>query len=420
VNTPPSSSFSPADMPLEQARAFIAARLKPLAGSESVALRHACGRVLAEDVVSPIDTPAHDNSAMDGYAFAGALLGDAETTLRIVGTALAGRPFAVPVAAGECVRIMTGAVMPEGCDTVIAQEHVKHATPEAITIGTGSVRPGDNRRRRGEDIACGSIALRAGHLLHPADLGLLASLGIATAAVKPRLRVACFSTGDELRAPGQPLEPGCIYDSNRYVLVALLERLGCDVIDLGALRDDPVALEAALREAIAQADAVITSGGAAAGDADHTAKVMSRLGEVAFWKMAVRPGRPFAFGRIPAQGRDVWLFGLPGNPVAAMVSFCFLVRPALLQLAGMQTVEPLVIPAIAGHAIRKKAGRSEFQRGIVGRNAHGALQVRLSGAQGSGVLRSMADANCIVVLAQDRENVAAGETVDVVLLDCIT
>jgi len=403
---------------VEQARAAIAAALEPIVGALEVPLAQAGGRVLAADVVSPIDVPAHDNSAMDGYAFAGAdLAPDAATALRAVATVYAGAPFGGAVAAGQCVRIMTGAVMPAGLDTVVPLELCR-ADGDRVQIEPRVIRAGDNRRRRGEDLSAGKPALRAGRVLRPADLGLVASLGFERVAVQRRLRVALFSTGDEVVAPGQPLPPGCIYDSNRFTLAAAVQRLGMDVVDLGLVRDDRDALQAALHTAVERADVVLTSGGVSAGDADYTRDVLARMGEVAFWKVAMRPGRPFAFGPLRrSDGSRSWLFGLPGNPVAALVTFYAFAREALLQLAGA-TPDPVpMLQARSTAPIRKRPGRTEFQRGIVGRAADGGWDVRLTGSQGAGVLRSMSEANALVVLHHDQGSVAVGEPVDVWLFD---
>ena len=406
---------------VDDARAAIAAALKPLREAESVALTAALGRVLAEDVVSPIDVPAHDNSAMDGYAFDGGQLADGqELLLSSVGTLHAGAPFEGVVGPGQCLRIMTGAVMPVGLDTVIPLELCR-AEGTQVRVPAGVIRPGENRRRQGEDLAAGKPALLRGRVLRPADLGLAASLGYTTLPVVRRLRVALFSTGNEVFAPGQPLPPGGIYDSNRFSLIGALQRLNMEVVDLGLVRDDPAALQATLEQALERADVVLTSGGVSAGDADHTRDVLARLGEVAFWKVAMRPGRPFAFGplRSAATGRQAWLFALPGNPVAALVTFYVFAREGLLQLAGAQP-EPLpVLQARCTTAIRKRPGRTEFQRGTVFRADDGHWQVRLSGYQGAGVLRSMSESNCLVVLGHDQGSVAAGEPVDVWLFDAL-
>ena len=406
-------------IPVDEARAAIAAALSPLRETETVALASALGRVLAEDLISPIDVPAHDNSAMDGYAFDGAQLRDGgDLRLSSVGTLHAGAPFAGAVGTGECLRIMTGAVMPAGLDTVIPLELCR-VDGAQVTVPAGVVRPGENRRRRGEDLAAGSPALARGRVLRPADLGLAASLGHTALPVVRRLRVALFSTGDEVFAPGQPLPPGGIYDSNRFSLIGALQRLNLEVVDLGLVRDDPQALQATLEQALERADVVLTSGGVSAGDADHTRDVLARLGEVAFWKVAMRPGRPFAFGplRSAASGRQAWLFALPGNPVAALVTFYVFAREGLLQLAGARP-EPLpVLQARCTSAIRKRPGRTEFQRGTVFRGDDGQWAVRLSGYQGAGVLRSMSESNCLVVLGHGQGSVAAGEPVDVWLFD---
>ena len=406
-----------AQITVEAARRAIAATLVPVAGSETLALAAAAGRVLAADVASPIDVPAHDNSAMDGYALDGSALSpDSPTVLRAVGTVYAGAPLAAQVGPGECVRIMTGAVMPPGLDTVVPLE-LCHEAGGQVRIEAGRIRRGENLRRRGEDLTAGRPALRAGRVLRPADLGLLASLGFTEAPVRRPLRVAVFSTGDEVQAPGEPLRPGCIYDSNRTSLLAALRRLGVEALDLGLVRDDPAALQATLQQALAQADAVITSGGVSAGDADYTREVLARMGQVSFWKVAMRPGRPFAFGELQRDGRRAWLFALPGNPVAALVTFYAFAREALLQLAGA-TPEPLpALQARCETAIRKRPGRTEFQRGIVSPGADGHWQVRLTGSQGAGVLRSMSEANCLVVLGHEQGSVAAGEPVTVWLFD---
>ncbi len=410
---------------VSEARAAIAAALQPITQTQTVPLALALGRVLAADVVSPIDVPAHDNSAMDGYAFAAAdLKTDAVTRLQAVGTVMAGTPHTGRIATGQALRIMTGAVMPEGLDTVVPHELCRVDCLQ-VHIEAGVVRAGENRRRQGEDLGAGRPALQAGRLLKPADLGLIASLGIAEVTVRRRLRVALFSTGNELRNAGQPLDAGCIYDSNRYSLMGALQRLGMEVIDLGLVPDDPAALRATLATAVDRADAVLTSGGVSMGDADHVRDLLDQMGEVAFWKVAMRPGRPFAFGplRRADAGPPVWLFALPGNPVAALVTFYVFAREGLLQLAGA-TPQPLpVLQALCTTAIRKRPGRTEFQRAIVEpappstTETGGGWQVRLTGSQGAGVLRSMSEANALLVLRHEQGSVAAGECVDVWLFD---
>ena len=429
------AGYDPHALPVDKAQEFIARLVPRVTTVESLALRSSLGRVLARDIVSAINVPAHDNSAMDGYALRGSDLAPAgDTVLALAGTGFAGLAFEGAVPAGHCVRIMTGAVMPEGLDTVVPQEFVSR-TPAAqerdrtpsplprpagegqIVIPAGAVRTGDNRRLAGEDLARGSAALRAGRLLRPADLGLLASLGRAEVPVFRKLRVAFFSTGDELRSIGEPLDAGCVYDSNRYTIWAMLQRLGCDIIDLGVVRDEPDALRAAFGEAAASADAVITSGGVSVGEADHTKMVMAELGDVLFWRIAMRPGRPMAIGRISTGGHEAILFGLPGNPVAVMVTFYAFVRDALRAMSGA-TVEPLpMLRAACTTALRKKPGRTEYQRGIVSRAADGRWQVTITGSQGSGILSSMSAANGMVVLPHDQGDVYAGDDVDVVAFD---
>jgi molybdopterin molybdotransferase len=412
------AGYDPNALPVAQAQEFIARLVPRVSAVESIALRASLGRVLARDIVSAIDVPAHDNSAMDGYALRGVdLRTDADSVLRVAGTGFAGQNFSGAVPAGHCVRIMTGAVMPEGLDTVVPQEFTQSDGEQSVRIPANIVRSGDNRRLKGEDLARGSSALRAGRLLRPADLGLLASLGQAEVPVFRKLRVAFFSTGDELRSIGEPLPAGCVYDSNRYTIWGMLQRLGCDVIDLGVVRDDPAALRAAFSEAAASADAVITSGGVSVGEADHTKKIMAELGDVLFWRIAMRPGRPMAIGRIANLGHEAILFGLPGNPVAVMVTFYAFVREALRAMSGMTEATPPLLRAACTTPLRKKPGRTEYQRGIVTRGGDGHWQVAITGSQGSGILSSMSAANGMVVLHHEQGNVDAGDEVDVIPFD---
>ena len=422
------SGYDPNALPVAQAQAFIAQLVPKVQAVESLALRSALGRVLARDVISAIDVPAHDNSAMDGYALRSSeLRPDADTLISVAGTAFAGARLSSPALPGQGVRIMTGAVMPGGLDTVVPQEFTRTEPDGRIRIPAGSVQAGDNRRLRGEDLARGEPALKAGRILSPADLGLLASFGQAEVPVFRRLRVAFFSTGDELRSIGEPLDEGCVYDSNRYTIWGMLCRLGVEVIDLGVVRDDPAALEATFTQAAQCADAVITSGGVSVGEADHTKQVMRQLGEVLFWKIAMRPGRPMAIGRIGSRpdaegrsgppGHQAILFGLPGNPVAVMVTFYAFVRQALLAMSGASPQAMPLLQAVSEAPLRKKPGRTEYQRGIVTQHADGRWQVRITGAQGSGILRSMSQANGMVVLHHDQGNVAAGDLVDVIPFD---
>lgn len=400
--------YDPESLSVEQARKLILGLVEPVAGTERLFVRNALGRVLAEDVLATANVPGHDNSAMDGYAVRFAdLAAEGDTVLRLAGTAFAGRTFAGRVEAGQCVRIMTGGVIPEGADTVVIQEVVR-AENDRIVVPPKQ-RQGQHIRRAGEDLRAGTPAIRAGKLIRPAELGLIASLGVAEVNVRRRLRVAFFSTGDELCSVGTPLKEGEVYDSNRYTLFGMLTRLGCEAIDLGVVRDEPAALEAAFRRAAAQADAILTSGGVSVGEADFIRGMMGKLGEVAFWKIAMRPGRPMAFGKI----HDAWLFGLPGNPVAVMVTFYEFVREALLKMMGVSPIEPLPqfrVPCVT--PLKKRPGRSEFQRGILFRE-NGEWKVRVTGTQGSGVLRSMSEANCIIVVEHERGNVEPGELVGV-------
>jgi len=409
--------YDPQALPVAQAQEFIARLVPRVTDIETLPIRDALGRVLAHDIVSRINVPAHDNSAMDGYALAGTdLYLDGPTTMRVAGTGFAGQQFDGTLARGQCVRIMTGAVMPSGLDTVVPQEFVQ-LRDDCVIIPPGVVRSGDNRRLAGEDLAAGEVALHAGRVLRPADIGMLASLGEASVPVLRRLRVAFFSTGDELRSVGEPLPEGCVYDSNRYTLWGMLQRLGVEVLDLGVVRDDPAALEAAFRHAAENADAIITSGGVSVGEADHTKQVMAQLGDVLFWRIAMRPGRPMAIGRITSAERQAILFGLPGNPVAVMVTFYAFVRDALLAMSG---ATPQVLPMLRAASVkplRKKPGRTEYQRGIVSRAADGSWQVAITGSQGSGILRSMSEANGLVVLHHEQGSVAAGELVDVLPFD---
>ncbi len=402
--------YDPDALSVSRARQFLLDTVQPVAGHERLFVREALGRVLAEDVISPVDVPAHDNSAMDGWAVRHADLSPAgETRLKIVGTAFAGRPCEAKVGAGETARIMTGAMIPEGADCVVIQEVVR-VEGETIIVPPGQ-KPAQNIRRAGEDLQAGKPAIPAGKRLRPAELGVIASLGIAEISVRRRVRVALFSTGDELISLGMPLTPGAVYDSNRYTLWGMLTRLGCEVIDMGVVKDDPVALEAAFREAAACSDAIVTSGGVSVGEADFVKQLMARLGEVAFWKIAMKPGKPMAFGRIGQGKESAWLFGLPGNPVAVMVTFYQFVRPALMKLMGIDPLPHLPTFAVRCTApIKKGPGRTEFQRGILFRD-NDEWCVRPTGHQGSGMLSSMAHADCFIVLEADRGKVEAGERV---------
>ena len=445
--------YDPQAMSADAVLEFLSRLVTPVQESLELPLFDALGRVLAADVLAPLNVPPHDNSAMDGYAFDGAqLAAGTALELQVVGTALAGKAWQGGVERGQCVKIMTGAVMPEGLDTVVPQELVSARSappalrqPEAaetgkpanfITIAAGILQAGDNQRLRGEDLAKGQPALRQGELLTPARLGLAASLGLPVLKTWRPLRVAYFSTGDEILSLGEAPREGAVYDSNRYTLFGLLSRLGCQIIDLGVVRDDPALLETAFTRAAQQADAIITSGGVSMGEADHTKAMMKQLGDVAFWRIAMRPGRPMAVGRMrpaspacnagaadnasaasPSQPKGALLFGLPGNPVAAMVTFLAFVRPALLQMMGASAQPQPLLRARSLEAIHKKPGRTEYQRGCVSTTPDGRLQVKTTGSQGSGVLRSMAEANGLIVLHHAQGNVAIGDEVEVLMFD---
>jgi molybdopterin molybdotransferase len=407
--------YDPNSMPVAKAREVIARFLMPVTATERVGVRAALGRVLAEDVVSPLDVPAHDNSAMDGYAVRCAdLKDDGDVALKVAGSSFAGTPFQGVMKPGECVRIMTGGVVPAGADTIVMQEHVR-ADKDRVTIGKGH-KKGQNLRKAGEDLATGQVALKRGLALRPADIGLVSSLGIGEVTVYRKLRVAFFSTGDELVSIGSQPREGQIFDSNRYTIHGMLTRLDCEVLDMGVVRDDPKLLEKAFSDAASAADVVITSGGVSVGEADFVKVLLDKLGEVVFWKIAMKPGRPLAYGKIGSAH----FFGLPGNPVSVMVTFYQFVRDALLKLSGRDPVPALPtfkVPCTS--TLRKAPGRTEFQRGILSQDSAGAWTVRVTGEQGSGILRSMSEANCFIILPTDQGNVAPGTLVDVQVLEGI-
>ena len=405
--------YDPNALHVDKAREVIRSFLVPIREAERLPVRLALGRILAEDIVSTMNVPAHDNSAMDGYAVRHAdLATDAPTLLKVIGTSLAGKAFGGAPAKGECVRVMTGAVMPAGCDTVVIQEVVK-AEGDIALIPPGQ-KQGQNRRFAGEDLTLGNVVLKSGQAIRPAELGLIASLGIGEVTVRRRLRVAFFSTGDELVSVGTPLKEGQVYDSNRYTLWGMLARLDIEIIDLGVVPDDPHSLEYAFNNAAAKADVVITSGGVSVGEADFTRKLLGEKGEVLFWKIAMKPGRPMAFGKIG----KAHFFGLPGNPVAVMVTFHQFVRDALLRIAGRtdDTTLPLLkMPCTS--AIKKSPGRTEYVRGRMTQAPAGDWQVAITGSQGSGVLRSMSEANCFIVLGHEQSGIKPGDLVSVQVFD---
>jgi len=407
--------YDPNSMPVDKARELIRTFLQPVTAIERVPVRTSLGRVLAEDIVSPLAVPGHDNSAMDGYAVCFAdLKAEGETTLRRVGESFAGKPWSGAIGAGECVRIFTGGVMPQGADSVVMQERTSEADGR-VQIAAGALnKAGQNRRFAGEDLKAGQVVFRVGQRMHPAELGMIASLGIGEVSVFRRLRVAFFSTGDELKSVGSALAAGEIYDSNRYTLYGMLTRLGCDIVDMGVIADAPEKVEHAFKTAAQSADVVITSGGVSVGEADYVKQLLDKLGEVLFWKIAMKPGRPLAYGKIGAAH----FFGLPGNPVAVMITFYQFVREALLIMQGQREIAPLPTFKVPLSApIRKMPGRTEFQRGILTPDGKGGFTVHTTGDQGSGILSSMSRANCFIVLDTDTGNVAAGELVAVQLLE---
>ena len=407
------SDYDPNSMPVDKAREHIRAFLSPVTAVERLHIRAALGRVLAEDVVSPVDVPQHDNSAMDGYAVRfDDLKPEGEAILKVIGTSFAGKPFAGMLSAGQAVRIMTGAVIPSGADSVVPQERAK-ASGDRVAVAS-LPKKGTNLRRAGEDLRKGEPALKRGQLLRPAEIGMTASLGIGEVSAYRKLRVAFFSTGDELAPIGQPLAPGQIYDSNRYTLFGMLTRLGCEVLDMGVIRDKPEDVEQAFLQAAETADVVMTSGGVSVGEADYVKQILDKLGQVLFWKIAMKPGRPLAYGKIGTAH----FFGLPGNPVAVMVTFYQFVRDALLHLQGQTRVAPLpTLKITCTSPIKKSPGRTEFQRGILSQGTDGQWTVRTTGDQGSGILSSMSQADCFIILPTDQGNIAAGAVVDVQMLE---
>lgn len=403
--------YDPNSMPVAKARQFIKQFLSPVIETEMVPIRESLGRILAADILSPANVPNYDNSAMDGYAFNEADIGKS-TELKVIGSAFAGKAFVGGIQTGECVRIMTGGMMPKGADTVIMQERVK--VEGDLVYFTEAPKPKANVRYTGEDLQIGKTVLPAGHMMRAADLGLIASLGIGEVNVFRQLKVAFFSTGDELASIDKPLQEGQVYDSNRYTLYGMLKRLGVEIIDMGAIADEPELLEKTLLSTSKQADVVITSGGVSVGEADYMKQLLAKYGQVMFWKIAMKPGRPLAYGKIGTAH----YFGLPGNPVAVMVTFYQFVREAMLVLMGQTSPAPLpTFNVICTENIRKQTGRTEFQRGILFADADGIWKVKPTGAQGSAILSSMSLANCFIVLDETVGNLDAGALVQVQVLD---
>ncbi len=396
----------PGALGVEQAQARILQSLTPLAVHERVALRQAYGRVLGEPVHARLDVPRERNSAMDGYALRHADLDGGRATLTVAGTSRAGDPYRGPLPAGASVRIMTGAVVPDGADTVVMQEEVTR-DGESLRVNRMPSR-GEFVRRPGDDVEAGALLLDAGKRLGPAEVGLLASQGMTEVAVVRRVQVAFFSTGDELVGAGTALGPGQIHDSNRYTLYGLLLEQGVQPLDLGVVGDTPEALEAAFEQA-RSADVVVSTGGVSVGDADFVKSVAQRHGALQFWKIAVRPGRPLTFGRVG----DAHFFGLPGNPVSVAVTFALFVAPALDKLSGTSPPRPLRLRVPTLSTLSKAPGRRDYQRGVL-EERDGQLAVRTTGAQGSHVLSSMSEANCYVVLGESSTGAEIGTTVEVI------
>lgn len=400
--------FDPNALTVQEAQARIDAAIRPMTGHERLALRETLGRVLAVPLIAPFDIPGAANSAMDGYALRAADLREGDTTLALRGESFAGRPVSQVLEAGTCMRIMTGALLPEGADTVIMQEETRRDGDQVVVMGAH--RQHENVRMPGEDVRNGQVILSSGKTLNAADIGLMASMGLAEVDVSRVPRVAFFSTGDELQSVGKPLARGQLYDSNRYTVHALLRRLGVQPIDMGVVRDDFPSVRQALRDAAGCADLVLTSGGVSVGDADYVKQALSELGDMDFWRIAMKPGRPLAFGHIG----QVPLFGLPGNPVSAMTTFMLFVRRAIACLQGARPQELMSMRAVTTSPLRKSPGRTDFQRGICERSADGHLTVKTTGMQGSHVLSSMSSANCFIVLARESGSVAAGTEVDII------
>ncbi len=390
-----------------EALAMLSDRLDVVVDSETVALRDALGRILAEDVISERPVPPHDNAAVDGYAVRFEdLAADGDTSLSVGGRVAAGETLGRTVAAGEAIRIFTGAPMPDGADTVLMQEDCE-TDGDAVVIPPG-IKPGANRRFAGEDIEAGATILEAGARLRPQDIGLAASIGLAALPVRRRLRVALFSTGDEVRDTGEALPPGCIYDANRYSVAAALERLGCDVADLGILPDDRAVIEKTLGDAAEGHDLIMTSGGVSTGEEDHVRQAVEALGSIHFWRLAIRPGRPLALGQIA----KVPFIGLPGNPVAVLVTFMRFARPAILRLAGARATEPLVYRVPTDFDIKKKEGRREWLRVSLERGPDGAPVLRKFPRDGAGILTSMVQTDGLAELPEELTRLEAGTMVD--------
>ena len=396
-------------MPLEQALDKMQTALGNVCQAISLPLAQALGYALADEIKSPLNVPSFNNSAMDGYALNRADLincsAQQPVTLKQVGQSFAGAPYRGQLVSGECIRIMTGAVMPDCADSVVMQERT--TAKDGLISFTQCPKLADNVRFAGEDIKLGQRVLSTGHKLTPRDIPLIASLGLADIPVFRKLKVAVISSGDELKNLGETLDEGDIYDSNRYSIIALLSRLNVDIIDFGIIKDDKNLLREVFIKADQQADVVISSGGVSVGEADFIKDILAELGTINFWKLAIKPGKPFAFGKLP---KSVF-FGLPGNPVSAMVTLYQLAVPAMATLSGLNPQPVIRFSAIAQEKLKKSPGRTDFQRAIYSVNDNGQIIVQSTGQQGSGVFSSMSQSNCFIVLEQDRGDIAAGETV---------
>ena len=413
------SCDTPGLLPISQALNAMRSAISAVKEHEQCSLMHGRGRILAEDVISRVNVPPCDNSAMDGYAMVAADLQESDT-LELVGSAFAGIPFEGAVSKGQCVRIMTGAIIPAGADAVVMQENTTECKSPTGTNKTNephakiiqfTQRPklGNSVRRAGEDISQGAVVLKKGTRLLPSHLSLLASVGIANVLVVRKLNVGLIATGDELVSPGEPLKAGQIYESNRYALHAMLQEFGANVIDFGIVEDKLDSLKQTFADADSRCDIVLSCGGVSVGDADYVKDVLQALGSVNFWKVAIKPGKPFAFGKLS----QAWFCGLPGNPVSSYVTFEQLVKPVLETLSGQTRRPTLLLNATADCDIRKAPGRADYQRGIYRLDSNGELFVSPNGKQGSGVMSSIAHANCYIVLPQDIGSIEQGSTVQI-------
>lgn len=393
---------------VDQARKRVLDSTQVIKGYEKLSLRSSLGRVLDETVFSSINVPAYDNSAMDGYAInSNDIPGEGNTTLNLAGKSFAGKPFEGTLKPGECIRIMTGAMIPDGADTIIMQEQVESENGKIVI--SNCISKGDHVRYIGEDMKVGQAILQPGKLITASELGLIASLGIAEVRVKRKLRVAFFSTGDELCSVGELPEEGQIYDSNRYTLFGMLKRLDVEIIDMGVIPDIREAIRDAFKIAASNADAVITSGGVSVGEADYVKETLDELGQINFWKVAMKPGKPMAIGQLDGAA----FFGVPGNPVSAMATFYQFVQPALKKMMGMEYKPHLKIKVPCLTPLKKSAGRLEYQRGRLMRDNTGQLVVESTGRQGSHILTSMSHANCFIILPAESTGVNSNELVDV-------